>query len=220
MIDLNTLDFNKLNGLMPAIITDKNNGQVLMLGFMNKEALAMTMETGFVTFFSRTKNRLWTKGETSGNFLKLNSIKVDCDNDSLLLEVEPAGNTCHNGNYSCFGIEKTEKAKAERAKAENSSEESIAGFAFLEELFQLIKRRKADLPENSYTTKLFQRGANRIIQKVGEEAIETVIAAKNRDKYEIVNEVSDLVYHLFVMLAEQEIEFKEVVDNLEKRHNK
>ncbi|MDP4173046.1 MAG: bifunctional phosphoribosyl-AMP cyclohydrolase/phosphoribosyl-ATP diphosphatase HisIE [Bacteroidota bacterium] len=207
MIDSSKLDFNKLNGLIPAIINDVNTDKVLMLGFMNKEALEKTVETGFVTFFSRTKNRLWTKGETSGNFLKLVSIKADCDLDSLLISADPVGNTCHNGNYSCFGIEKHDS----NAKGE---------LDFLSDLFSLIKTRKKELPENSYTTKLFQRGTNRIIQKVGEEAIETVIAAKNRDKFEIVNEVSDLVYHLFVMLAEQDIEFSEIVSNLEKRHNK
>ncbi len=201
-INLQELNFEKLNGLIPAIVVDDSNDKVLMLGFMNKEALEKTLETKLVTFFSRTRNQLWTKGETSGNFLHLVNIKADCDNDSLLIFAKPDGNTCHTGKYSCFDIEK------------------ISSLDFLNELFSLIKERKKELPENSYTTSLFKSGANRIIQKVGEEAIETVIAAKNRDRNEIINETSDLIYHLFVMLAEQEIDFDEIVKNLEKRHSK
>ena len=196
---ISKLDFDKLNGLLPAVVVDKNNGQVLMVGFMNKEALEKTFDTQKVTFFSRTQNKLWTKGETSGNYLNLVDIKPDCDNDTLLIYALPEGNTCHTGNYSCFGIPNT------------------GSINFLNDLFELIKSRKINMPENSYTTKLFNSGANRIIQKVGEEAIETVIAAKNRDKIELLNETSDLIYHLFVMLAEQGIEFSEVVKNLEKR---
>jgi phosphoribosyl-ATP pyrophosphohydrolase/phosphoribosyl-AMP cyclohydrolase len=198
-LDIEKLNFEKLNGLIPAIIIDKNNNQVLMLGFMNKESLNKTIETNNVTFYSRTKQSLWTKGETSGNYLKLVNVLVDCDNDTLLVYAEPEGPTCHTGNYSCFNVNNTKSLN------------------FLNELFNLIKVRKKELPENSYTTKLFREGANRIIQKVGEEAIETVIAAKNKDKNEIINETSDLIYHLFVMLAEQEIEFSEIVDNLKKR---
>lgn len=198
MID--KLDFEKLDGLIPAIILDAQTEQVLMLGFMNKEALQKTLDTKKVTFYSRSRKSLWTKGETSGNFLEFTDIKTDCDNDTLLIYANPLGNTCHTGSYSCFGIEKNNRN-------------------FLDHLFKLIKNRKSEMPENSYTTKLFARGANRIIQKVGEEAIETVIAAKNRDKKEIVNEVSDLIYHLFVMLAEQEIEFDEIIDNLAERHS-
>ena len=198
-LDIEKLNFEKLNGLIPAIIIDNSNNQVLMLGFMNKESLNKTIETNNVTFYSRTKKTLWTKGETSGNYLKLINILNDCDNDTLLIYAEPEGPTCHTGNYSCFNVN------------------NIKSLNFLNELFNLIKERKKELPENSYTTSLFKQGTNRIIQKVGEEAIETVIAAKNRDKNEIVNETSDLFYHLFVMLAEQEIEFSEIVDNLKKR---
>ncbi|HUX93961.1 MAG TPA: bifunctional phosphoribosyl-AMP cyclohydrolase/phosphoribosyl-ATP diphosphatase HisIE [Ignavibacteriaceae bacterium] len=201
-INLPELNFEKLNGLIPAIVVDKSSDKVLMLGFMNKTALEKTIETKLVTFFSRTRNELWTKGESSGNFLHLIEIKPDCDNDTLLIYAVPDGNTCHTGNYSCFGIEKDSQLH------------------FLNELFDLIKKRKIEQPENSYTTSLFNSGTNRIIQKVGEEAIETVIAAKNRDKNEIINETSDLIYHLFVMLAEQEIDFEEIVKNLKKRHNK
>lgn len=200
MIDINKLDFSKLQGLIPAIITDKRNNNVLMLGFMNREALEKTIDSKLVTFFSRSRNTLWTKGESSGNYLHVSDIKVDCDNDTLLISALPEGNTCHTGSYSCFDIEES------------------GNLSFLNDLYKLIVTRKKELPEGSYTTKLFQRGTNRIIQKVGEEAIETVIAAKNRDRNEIINEVSDLVYHLFVMLAEQEIEFTEIVKNLESRH--
>lgn len=199
MIDASKLNFEKLGGLMPAIIVDYNTEAILMLGFMNKEAFQKTIDTKRVTFFSRTKNSLWVKGETSGNFLELVDIKDDCDNDTLLVYVNPAGPTCHTGDYSCFKVDKT-------------------NIQFLNKLFELIKDRKSKMPEGSYTTKLFTQGTNRIIQKVGEEAIETVIAAKNRDKKEIVNEVSDLIYHLFVMLSEQEIEFDEIVENLARRH--
>lgn len=196
---INKLNFDKMNGLLPAVVVDNNNGQILMLGFMNKEAFEKTLSTKLVTFYSRTKKTLWTKGVTSGNYLNLVDIKPDCDNDTLLIYASPQGNTCHLGRYSCFDIPK------------------IPSFNFLYNLFELIKKRKEELPDNSYTTTLFKSGADRIIQKVGEEAVETVIAAKNREKTEILNETSDLIYHLFVMLAEQEIEFSEVVSTLQKR---
>lgn len=202
MININELNFSKLNGLIPAIVVDNNTGQILMLGFMNKESLEKTIQTKFLTFYSRNQKKLWTKGETSGNYLNLIKIKADCDNDSLLIYAEPKGPTCHTGEYSCFGLEKASSLK------------------FLNELFGLIKERKNELPENSYTTKLFKEGENRIIQKVGEESVEVLIASKNKDKNEIINEVSDLIYHLFVLLAEKEIEFSEVVSNLESRHKK
>lgn len=201
MIDVKNLDFDKLNGLIPAVVTDKTTGQVLMLGFMNEDALNKTLETNKVTFYSRSKERLWTKGETSGNYLELVDIIPDCDNDTVLISAIPHGNTCHLDQYSCFGI----------------NEDKLG---FLRELFELIQNRKKQLPEGSYTTKLFNSGENRIIQKVGEEAVETVIAAKNGDKEEIVNEVSDLVYHMFVMLAEKDISLNDIAANLYSRHKK
>lgn len=194
------LEFSKLGGLLPVVVTDKENGQVLMVGFMNEEALLKTLEEKKVTFFSRSKNRLWTKGETSGNFLIVDDIVTDCDSDTLLITAVPQGPTCHLGNYSCFGVHR------------------FPGITFLQYLEDLIYKRKAEMPEGSYTTKLFTKGHNRIIQKVGEEAVEVVIAAKNRDREEIINESSDLLFHLLVMLAEQEIHLKEIVSNLEKRH--
>ena len=201
-MDISKINFDKLNGLVPAIVVDSNNDKILMLGFMNKEALQKTIETKLVTFFSRKRNTLWTKGETSGNYLRLVDIKTDCDKDALLVYALPDGDTCHLGKYSCFeGVNKT-------------------SLNFLNILFDLIKERKIKLPENSYTAKLFREGENRIIQKVGEEAIETIIAAKNKDKNEIINEISDLIYHLLVMLAEKEIELEEIIGNLEERHKK
>jgi phosphoribosyl-ATP pyrophosphohydrolase/phosphoribosyl-AMP cyclohydrolase len=171
-----------------------------MLGFMNKEALEITIESGKVTFFSRTKNRIWTKGETSKNYLIVDKIYTDCDNDSLLIHAVPQGNTCHKDQYSCFGIERTD---------ENN---------FLTYLSELINSRKNEMPENSYTTSLFEKGINRIAQKVGEEAVETVIAAKNDDEDELVNEISDLLYHLLVLMEEKNISLKDVNNNLMKRH--
>ena len=199
-MNIEQLNFKKLNGLVPAVVVDQNTDAVLMLGFMNKESLQKTIDTKLVTFFSRTRNKLWTKGETSGNFLKLVEIRSDCDNDSLLIFAEPEGNTCHTGKYSCFGVEKKSSIR------------------FLNELTEIIKDRKRNLPENSYTTKLFKQGENRIIQKVGEEAVEVLIAAKNNDREEIINEVSDLLFHLLVMLEEKKITLSEVVSNLENRH--
>ncbi len=201
MININKIDFDKMNGLVPAIVTDNFTGQVLMLGFMNKEAVQKTINEKKVTFYSRSKERLWTKGETSGNYLNLVNIKLDCDNDTLLISANPQGNTCHLDQYSCFGIEK-----------EN--------YKFLKYLDNLIKDRREKLLENSYTTKLFQSGENRIIQKVGEEAVETVIAAKNNDRKEIINETADLLYHLLVMLNQKEISLNDVISELENRHKK
>ena len=199
MIKTSNLDFDKLNGLLPAVVVDNKTKQVLMLGFMNEEALKKTIELQKVTFFSRTKKRLWTKGETSGNYLNVVEIIPDCDNDTLLIKAEPQGDTCHLDKYSCFGIEKDE-------------------ISFLNYLYELIKNRKEELPGNSYTTKLFKEGENRIIQKVGEEAVETIIAAKNNEREEIINETSDLIYHLLVLLAEKDITLNEVASNLVSRH--
>jgi phosphoribosyl-ATP pyrophosphohydrolase/phosphoribosyl-AMP cyclohydrolase len=198
-LDIAQINFDKLNGLVPAVVIDVKTDIVLMLGFMNKESLEKTIETKLVTFFSRTRNKLWIKGETSGNYLRLVEIKPDCDNDALLIYSKPDGNTCHTGKYSCFDLNKTDSIN------------------FLQKLAEIIKGRKESLPENSYTTKLFKEGENRIIQKFGEEAVETMIAAKNNDKGEIINEVSDLLYHLLVLLEEKEIKLSEIITNLEKR---
>lgn len=201
MIDTTKIDFSKNSGLVPAIVIDEFTDQVLMLGYMNQEALSKTIDTKLVTFFSRSRKTLWTKGETSKNYLHLVDIKTDCDNDTLLIIARPDGPTCHLGNYSCFGNEKSNTK-------------------FFDYLFELIKDRKEKLPEGSYTTELFKSGLNRIIQKVGEEAIETIIAAKNNNKEEIINEVSDLLYHLMVMLVEENIELQDILNNLIERHSK
>ncbi|MDX9925409.1 MAG: bifunctional phosphoribosyl-AMP cyclohydrolase/phosphoribosyl-ATP diphosphatase HisIE [Ignavibacteriaceae bacterium] len=200
MIDIKKIDFDKMNGLVPAIIIDENE-KVLMLGFMNQESLKKTIELSLVTFFSRSKNRMWTKGETSGNFLNVLDIKLDCDNDSILIKVEPKGPVCHTGNYSCFDIDVEEK------------------FSF-NYLYDIIKRRKIEMPENSYSTKLFNSGINRIAQKVGEEAIETVIASMNNNKEEAIYEISDLFFHLMVLMNQMDISLADINNELEKRHKK
>ncbi len=201
-LNINEINFEKLKGLVPAVIVDDLSLQVLMTGFMNREALEETLDTGKVTFFSRTRGRLWTKGETSGNFLFVKEVTPDCDNDTLLVRVRPAGPVCHTGTHTCFG------------------EAAVRPFNFLSGLFDLIESRKKEMPEGSYTTKLFTQGSDRIIQKVGEEAVEVVIAAKNRDKKEVINESADLLFHLLVMLSEQGIDPGEVIGTLINRHNR
>ena len=197
-----TIDFNKMGGLVPAIIQDADTRNVLMLGFMNEEAYQKTLDTKHVTFWSRTRNTLWTKGETSGNFLNLVDIKVDCDNDTLLIQAHPDGPTCHTGTDTCWG------------------EENHANpLLFLTELQDFINRRKEEMPEGSYTTKLFKEGINKIAQKVGEEALETVIEATNGTSDHLVYEASDLLYHLLVMLTEKGLRIEEVAQELQKRHD-
>ena len=202
MISPNKMNFDRLDGLIPAVIIDNITNTVLMVGFMNKESLNITIATGKVTFYSRSRKKIWTKGETSGNFLHVVEIKSDCDDDTLLIKAIPDGNTCHNGDYSCF------------------KEEQYPGITFLNELYSLIQSRKINLPDNSYTTKLFKEGEDRIIQKVGEEAVETIIAAKNKNKEDLINETSDLIYHLFVLLVEKGIPLTDIADNLHTRHTK
>lgn len=195
------LDFSKLNGLVPAIIQDAVSGKVLMLGFMNEEALAKTIELGQVTFFSRTKNRLWTKGEESGNFLNVVSIKEDCDKDTLLIQANPVGPVCHEGWDTCF----------------NDSNKPD-GFAFLKFLQDFIDQRHQEMPEGSYTTSLFKSGVNRMAQKVGEEAVETVIEATNGTEDGFLYEASDLVYHLIVLLTSKGYRLDDLGLELKKRH--
>ena len=196
------IDFEKMGGLVPAIIQDAVTQKVLMLGFMNEEAYQKTLDTKHVTFWSRTRNTLWTKGETSGNFLNLVDIKVDCDNDTLLIQAHPDGPTCHTGTDTCWG------------------EDNHANpLLFLTELQDFINRRKEEMPEGSYTTKLFKEGINKIAQKVGEEALETVIEATNGTSDHLVYEASDLLYHLLVMLTEKGLRIEEVAQELQKRHD-
>jgi len=199
IIDIEKIDFQKMGGLIPAVIQDVNTLQVLMLGFMNKEALEKTLKTGKVTFFSRTKKRLWTKGaEESGNFLYAQEIKLDCDNDTLLVFVEPVGDTCHLGRKSCF-------------------ETSSGEIYFLKNLEKIIQERKSSPQKNSYTSSLFASGINKISQKVGEESVEVVIAALGETKERLTSESADLLFHLLVLLAEKEISLSDVLRELEDR---
>lgn len=196
------IDFDKCGGLVPAIIQDAKTRNVLMLGFMNQEAYYETVATKHVTFWSRTRNCLWTKGETSGHFLNLVSIQNDCDNDTLLVKVNPVGPTCHTGTDTCWG-------------EENNSNP----IEFLSELQDFIELRHEQMPEGSYTTKLFSDGVNKMAQKVGEEALETVIEATNGTKEHLVYEASDLLYHLVVLLTSKGLRIEDVAEELHRRHD-
>jgi phosphoribosyl-AMP cyclohydrolase / phosphoribosyl-ATP pyrophosphohydrolase len=194
------IDFNKMDGLVPAIIQDETTSKVLMLGFMNEEAFAKTQSTGQVTFFSRTKQRLWTKGEESGNFLNVVSILSDCDDDTLLIKVKPVGPVCHTGADTCW------------------SEENSGDIHFLKFLQEFIQQRFKEMPEGSYTTSLFKKGVNRMAQKVGEEAVETVIEATNGTDEKFISEASDLIYHLIVLLTSKGFSLDDIGKELKKRH--
>ena len=196
------IDFEKVNGLVPAVIQDEESNKVLMLGYMNQEAIDVTLETKNVTFFSRTKQRLWTKGETSGNFLKVRSITVDCDNDTLLVKAKPLGPVCHKGDDTCFG--------------ESNNSKTL----FIDHLRAIIKDRKNNPSDQSYTASLFAKGINKIAQKVGEEAVEMVIEAKDMNKDLFLGEAADLLFHYLILLEAKEMELDEVVDVLIKRHRR
>jgi len=199
--DIEKINFNKLDGLVPAVIQDNSTMKVLMVGFMNKEALSKTIGTGKVTFFSRTKNRLWTKGEESGNFLNVVSMLVDCDDDTLLVKADPVGPVCHTGADTCF--------------SETNQNRSLQFLSYLQDF---IDKRKADMPEGSYTTSLFQKGTSKISQKVGEEAVETIIGAMANDDENFIYEAGDLLYHLIVLLTHKGYRIEDIVRELEKRH--
>ncbi len=194
------LDFEKTAGLIPAIIQDNETNKVLMLGYMNEEALVETQRSGKVTFFSRTKNRLWTKGEESGNFLYVVSITDDCDHDTLLVKVNPVGPVCHTGSDTCF---------------KETNKEDIL---FLKYLQDFINKRYQEKPEGSYTTSLFNDGVNRMAQKVGEEALETVIEAVNGTDDRLIYEASDLIYHLIVLLTSKGLSIEDLARELKSRH--
>lgn len=206
-----TIDFEKMGGLVPAIIQDATTRNVLMLGFMNEEAYQKTLATGHVTFWSRTRQTLWTKGETSGHFLNLVDMKVDCDNDTLLVRVHPIGPTCHTGTDTCWG----EENKMDDGRGEMEDNPLL----FLRELQDFIDLRKQQMPAGSYTTSLFTKGINKIAQKVGEEALETVIEATNGDEEHLVYEASDLLYHLIVMLTQKGLRIEAVANELHRRHD-
>ena len=192
------IDFNKSNGLVPVIIQDEQTLEVLMLGYMNEEAYQKTAAENKVTFFSRTKNRLWTKGETSNNFLHVKSIHIDCDNDTLLIKASPDGPTCHTGERSCFKTDYNQN--------------------FIMELERIIADRYENPQEGSYINKLRKKGLNKIAQKVGEEGVETVIAALAETETDLINEASDLVFHLLVLLREKGLTLQTIAKNLEERH--
>ncbi|UOE80131.1 bifunctional phosphoribosyl-AMP cyclohydrolase/phosphoribosyl-ATP diphosphatase HisIE [Vibrio splendidus] len=196
------IDWEKVDGLVPAIVQDYQSSQVLMMGYMNPAALEKTGETGQVTFFSRTKERLWTKGETSGNVLQLQNMSLDCDNDTLLVKVNPIGPTCHTGTTTCWDGDKQEETQ----------------MVWLHHLEQLLAARKDADPESSYTASLYARGTKRISQKVGEEGVEVALAATSGDKAELVCESADLIYHLMVLLQDQGLSMNDVVNKLKERH--
>ena len=196
------IDFDKCGGLVPAIIQDATTKVVLMLGYMNEEALQKTQETGLVTFFSRSRQCLWTKGETSGNYLHLVDIKVDCDNDTLLIQAKPDGPTCHKGTDTCWG-------EVNRPNP----------LLFLSELSDFIEKRHEEMPEGSYTTSLFKDGLNRMAQKVGEEALELVIEATNGTNERLIYEGSDMLYHLIVLLTSKGLRIEDMAKELMERHN-
>ena len=196
------IDFNKCGGLVPAIIQDARTKTVLMLGYMNEEALKKTQETGLVTFYSRSRQCLWTKGETSGNFLHLVDIKSDCDNDTLLVHAIPDGPTCHKGTDTCWGEENKPNP-----------------LLFLSELSDFIEQRHREMPEGSYTTSLFRDGLNRMAQKVGEEALELVIEATNGTNDRLIYEGSDMLYHLIVLLTSKGLRIEDMAAELMERHN-
>lgn len=197
---MKNIDFTKVGGLVPAIVQDDFSKEVLMLGYMNEEALNITLETGKVTFFSRTKQRLWTKGESSGNYLNLKTIKLDCDQDTLLVTVDPVGPVCHKGTDTCFG------------------EENHSKTAFIDNLRATIKNRKQNPTDKSYTASLFAKGINKVVQKVGEEAVELVIEAKDDNKELFLGEAADLLYHYLVLLEAKSYELDEVMQVLIDRH--
>ena len=196
------IDFEKMGGLVPAIIQDATTKNVLMLGFMNEEAYEKTVETKKVTFWSRSRNCLWTKGETSGHFLNLVSIQNDCDNDTLLVKVHPSGPTCHKGTDTCWG---------------ESNEANP--LLFLTELQDFINKRHEEMPESSYTTSLFRDGLNRMAQKVGEEALEAVIEATNGTNDRLIYEASDMFYHLIVLLTSKGLRIEDIAKELQVRHD-
>lgn len=192
------IDFSKGNGLVPAVIQDNDTLQVLMVGFMNEESLRKTENEGRVTFFSRSKNRLWTKGETSGNFLFVKEITTDCDNDTLLIKINPAGPVCHTGSTSCFG------------------EETAKGFLY--QLEQIINQRIDDNIQDSYTNKIYRQGINKVAQKVGEEAVELIIEAKDDNIELFKNEAADLLYHFLILLKAKTINLTDIEKILQDRH--
>ena len=200
-MNLEQLNWTKDGGLIPAVVQDSGTGRVLMLGFMNRPALQKTLELGVVTFWSRSRNRLWTKGETSKNYLRLKAVRHDCDLDALLVIAKPEGPTCHRGTLSCFG-----------------EDDEFTAVEFLGYLERFIQKRQKEMPHGSYTTTLFKKGLSQIAKKVGEEAVELVVSA-NQERERSIEESADLLYHLLVFLAQRQVSLLEVMDELRRRHN-
>jgi phosphoribosyl-ATP pyrophosphohydrolase/phosphoribosyl-AMP cyclohydrolase len=198
-IDLDELAWEKVNGLLPSIVQDEQTGKVLMLGFMNREALELTLKTQWLTFYSRSKNRLWVKGETSGNKLGLSKIVVDCDKDSLLITANPLGPTCHCGFVSCFG------------------DQGLPQWETIKKLTNKIEQRKQQLPENSYVASLFNQGIPKIAQKVGEESVEVILAAVTGNEQDLIAESADLLFHLLVLLSARGLSISPILHLLEAR---
>ena len=186
-------------GLVPAVVQDSATREVLMVAYMNRESLGLTLDKGETYFYSRSRQEIWHKGETSGNLQSVQQVHLDCDSDTVLVEVTPAGPACHKGTYSCFGVEPQFEG-------------------FLGQLFELIEGRKESRPEGSYTTYLFDSGLDKILKKVGEEATETIVASKNEGSRELVSETSDLIYHLMVLLVERGVSLEEITRELKNRH--
>jgi phosphoribosyl-ATP pyrophosphohydrolase/phosphoribosyl-AMP cyclohydrolase len=201
--DINAIDWQKMEGLVPAIVQDAFDGRVLMQAYMNREALAYSLDNGQVTFWSRSREELWTKGGTSGNTLELKAVYADCDNDCLLVMAVPAGPVCHRNTDSCF---------------DNERKKTAPGLAFLATLERVIAKRDTERPDGSYTTRLFEAGIKRMAQKVGEEGVETALAAATNDREELVNESADLLYHLIVLLRASGLGLSEITAALESRH--
>jgi phosphoribosyl-ATP pyrophosphohydrolase/phosphoribosyl-AMP cyclohydrolase len=199
----NALDWDKMEGLLPAVVQDAFDGRVLMVAYMSRESLSHTLESGQATFWSRSRDELWTKGSTSGNSMKVREVHADCDSDCLLLLVDPAGPACHQGSDTCF---------------DDGKKKTAPGLAMLAELERVIAQRYADRPEGSYTTRLFDAGVKRIAQKVGEEGVETALAAASGDTDELADEAADLLYHLIVLLRNEGLTLADVTETLEKRH--
>ncbi len=197
---INQVKFDENTGLVPAIIQDAQTSNVLMLGYMNEAAIEETLSSKKVTFFSRSKQRLWTKGETSNNYLNLVSLSIDCDQDALLIKVNPEGPTCHTGSHTCW------------------NEDNEIGASFLDYLGKVIKERKSQSPEESYTARMFQKGINKLAQKVGEEAVELVIEAKDDNADLFKNEAADLIFHYLMLLEAKEFSLKDIIQVLKQRH--
>ena len=200
-LDIKKLDFAKMDGLLPAIIQDAETKAVLMLGYMNADAVSQTATHKKVVFWSRTRAKLWEKGETSGNWLEVVSISADCDGDTLLVQAKPYGPTCHTGEYSCFGGEKVD-------------------ITFLQKLYALIEKRERERPANSYTTTLFEQGLTQILAKVAEEAGEVQHAAQSETRQRLIEESADLLYHLLVLLVEKKVTLNAIADELQARNQK